>query len=156
MTLVTEYMAALSLVTKNMIGNWGHDEGTKPSREGYYNKNNPLVEGVPPHIQRPSPARWRPVNMWGHPFYQVIISVVTWVPPHIHRPLIFRCLRAAPHLFLCSSMHWTTVFCIASNWHITLVLNWNITQVTVDMIQVTEDMTLATEDIGLVCIMATH
>ena len=85
---------------------------TNPSQEGYYNRNNPLVEGVPPHIQRPSPARWRLVNMWGHPFYQGIISVVTWVPPHIHRPRIFRCLRPGPHLFPCSSMHWTTVFCI--------------------------------------------
>ena len=54
-----------------------------PSKEGYYNRNNPLVEGVPPHIQRPSPARWRLVNMWGRPFYQGIISVITWVPPHI-------------------------------------------------------------------------
>ena len=67
---------------------------------------------MPPHIQRPSPARWRLVNMWGHPFYQRIISVVTWVPPHIHMPWIFRCLRPGPHLFSCSSMHWTTVFCI--------------------------------------------
>ena len=25
-----------------------------PSQEGYYNRNNPLVEGVPPHIHRPS------------------------------------------------------------------------------------------------------
>ena len=87
---------------------------TNPSQEGYYNRNNPLVKGVPPHIQRPSPARWRLVNMWGHPFYQGIISVVTWVPPHIHRPRIFRCLRPGPHLFPCSSMHWTTVFCIGS------------------------------------------
>ena len=51
----------------------------------------------------------------GHPFYQGIISVVTWVPPHIHRPQIFRCLRLGPHLFSCSLMHWTTVFCIAEN-----------------------------------------
>ena len=86
--------------------------GTNPSQEGYYNRNNPLVKGVPPHIQRPSPARWRLVNMWGRPFYQGIISVITWVPPHIQVPRIFRCLRPGPHLFPCSSMHWTTVFCI--------------------------------------------
>ena len=54
----------------------------KPFQEGYYNRNNPLVKGVPPHIYRPSSARWRPLNMWRHPFYQGIISVVTWVPPH--------------------------------------------------------------------------
>ena len=84
----------------------------QPLTRGYYNRNNPLVEGVPPYIHRPSPARWRPVNMWGLPFYQGIISVVTWVPPLIYRPQIFRSLRPGPHLFPCSSMHWTTVFCI--------------------------------------------
>ena len=42
---------------------------TNPSQEGYYNSINPLVKGVPPHIPRPPSARWRPVNMWGHPFY---------------------------------------------------------------------------------------
>ena len=47
-----------------------------------------------------------------HPFYQENIVVVTWVPSHIHRPQIFRCLRPGPHLFPCSSMHWTIVFCI--------------------------------------------
>ena len=31
--------------------------------------------------------------MWGHPFFQGILSVVTWMPPQIHRPQIFRCLR---------------------------------------------------------------
>ena len=62
---------------------------------------------MPPHIQRLSPARWRPVNMWGHPFYQWLSSVVSWVPPHIHRPQIFRCLHPGPHQFPCSSMHWT-------------------------------------------------
>ena len=77
---------------------------------------SPLVEGVPPHFQRPSHAKWRPVNMWGHPFYQEIISVVTLVPPHIHRPQIARCLLPGSHLFLCSLMHWTTIFCIGWWW----------------------------------------
>ena len=40
-----------------------------PSQEAYYNSINPLVKRVPPHIPRPPSARWRPVNMWGHPFY---------------------------------------------------------------------------------------
>ena len=57
-----------------------------PSQGGYYNINNPLVKEEPPYIHRPSPARWRPVNMLGHPFYHVIISVVTWGLPHIHWP----------------------------------------------------------------------
>ena len=74
-----------------------------PSQECYYNRNNPLVEAVPPHIHRPSLVSWRPVNMWGHPFYHWIVSVATWVPPHIHRPRIFRFLRPGPHLFPCSS-----------------------------------------------------
>ena len=81
-------------------------------QEGYYNSINPLVEGVPPHIHRPSSARWRPVNMWGHPFDQGIISVVTSVPPQFHEPQIFRCLCLRPHLFPCSSMPWATVFFI--------------------------------------------
>ena len=84
-----------------------------PSQEGYYNSINPLVKGVPPHIPRPSSARWRPVNMWGNPFYYGNNHIVSWVPPHIHRPQIFRCLRPGPPLFPCSSMHWTTVLCIA-------------------------------------------
>ena len=29
-------------------------DGPNPSQEGYYNSINPLVKGVPPHIQRPS------------------------------------------------------------------------------------------------------
>ena len=32
--------------------------------------------------------------------------------PTIYRPGIFRCLCPGPHLFPCSSMHWTTVFFI--------------------------------------------
>ena len=42
---------------------------SNPSQEGYYNSINPLVKGVPPHISKPPSARWRPSNMWGHPFY---------------------------------------------------------------------------------------
>ena len=83
-----------------------------PSQVGFYNSINPLVKRVPPHIPRPPSARWRPVNMRGHPFYYRNNHVVSWVPPHIHRPQIFRCLRPGPHLFPCSSKHWTTVFCI--------------------------------------------
>ena len=60
--------------------------------------------------------------MLGHPFYQRIISVVTWVPPHIHRPQIFRCLQPGPPPFPCSSMHWTTVFCIENTF---VIKSWN-------------------------------
>ena len=35
-----------------------------------------------------------------------------WGAPHIHRPQIFKGLRREPHLFPCSSIHCTTVFCI--------------------------------------------
>ena len=35
-----------------------------------------MVEGVPPHIYRPPPDKWRLVNMLGHPFNQGVISVV--------------------------------------------------------------------------------
>ena len=84
--------------------------GGKPSQEGYCNSNIPLVEGVLLHIQRPSPAKRRPVNMWGHAFYWGNIHVVSWVPPHIHRPP--QVPPYGPHPFPCSSIHWTTVFCI--------------------------------------------
>ena len=93
-----------------------------PLQEVYYNRNNLLVKGLPPHIHRPSPARWRPVNMLVHPFYQGISSVVTWVPPHIHRSQICR-RRPGPHLFPCISMHWTTVFCIRHSCHRPLLLS---------------------------------
>ena len=85
---------------------------TNPSQEGCYNSINPLVKGVPPNNHRPPSTRWRPVNMWGKPLYYGNNHVVSFVPPHIHRPQIFRCLCPGPHLFPCSSMHWTTVFCI--------------------------------------------
>ena len=38
--------------------------------------------------------------------------VAVGVAPHINRPWIFMCLRPVPPLFPCSSIHWTTVFCI--------------------------------------------
>ena len=51
-----------------------------PLQEGYYNRNNPLVEGVPQHIHRPSPARWRPVNTWGTPSTRGINMLYTGCP----------------------------------------------------------------------------
>ena len=33
-----------------------HSRKPNPSQEGYYNRINPLVEGVPPHIHRPPPG----------------------------------------------------------------------------------------------------
>ena len=32
---------------------WSFGGGGNPSQEGYYNRINPLAEGVPPHIHRP-------------------------------------------------------------------------------------------------------
>ena len=36
----------------------------------------PLVEGVPPHMLRPPPGRWRLGNIWGHPFDQGVNAIV--------------------------------------------------------------------------------
>ena len=33
-----------------------------------------------------APEYLRPVTMWGHPGYNMIIPIVEGVPPHIYRP----------------------------------------------------------------------
>ena len=85
---------------------------TNHSQKAYYKRNNPLVKGVLPifkGLRLPGGGR---NYMWGPPFYQGIISVVTWVPQHIHRLLLFRCFSPGPHLFPCSSIYLTKVVCI--------------------------------------------
>ena len=58
-------------------------------QEVYHNSINPLVEEVP------------------HIFTGLHLGL-----SHFYRPQIFRGLWREPHLFPCSSIPWTTVFCI--------------------------------------------
>ena len=47
----------------------------------------------------------------GDPHFHIFTFSIR-VAQHIHSSQIFRGLRREPHLFPCSSIHWTTVFCI--------------------------------------------